>query len=235
MLTSNLQCTSNFVFTDASDVYLGQAAHCSSLSGESSSDGCQAQSMPLGTPVRIEGASKPGTLAYNSWLAMQASQENDPNTCSFNDLALVKIDPSDIGTVNPSIPFWGGPVGLNANGPAVGQTVVTYGNSGLWRGLNAANPKQGFSLAEGGSGWNHQVVTVPPGIPGDSGSAFLDAQGSGFGVLATLELAPRPGTNGVGDLGRELTYLRAHSPLGGVQLALGTEPFRGPLSPSPPA
>ena len=32
-LTNGGQCTSNFVFYDATNVYLGQAAHCSSQGG----------------------------------------------------------------------------------------------------------------------------------------------------------------------------------------------------------
>ncbi len=33
------------------------------------------------------------------------------------------------------------------------------------------------------------------GIPGDSGSGFLDAQRRAIGVLPTVELAPRAGSN----------------------------------------
>ena len=78
-------------------------------------------------------------------------------------------------------------------------------------------------------GWNHQVYTATPGIPGDSGSAFIDAQGRAFGVLSTVELAPAAGSNGVGDVSRELDYLHAHTSFTGVTLATGTEPFTGPL------
>ncbi|MGZ6584214.1 MAG: hypothetical protein ACXVHX_07725 [Solirubrobacteraceae bacterium] len=46
------QCTANFVFTDASGaVYLGQAAHCSSTGGDTDTNGCTTQSLPLGTPI----------------------------------------------------------------------------------------------------------------------------------------------------------------------------------------
>ena len=68
-------------------------------------------SLPIGTPVEVDGASKPGTLVYNSWLTMQAKGETDPDTCAYNDLALVKIDPADVGNVNPSVPGFGGPTG----------------------------------------------------------------------------------------------------------------------------
>src|SRR5699024_9766842 len=75
--TDGGQCTSNFIFSDGTNVYLGQAAHCSSTSGSTATNGCQAASLPLGTKVEIEGASQPGTLVYNSWLAMQAVGETD--------------------------------------------------------------------------------------------------------------------------------------------------------------
>ena len=44
-------------------MYLGQAAHCSSQGGQTDTDGCSTQSLPIGTPVDIDGAGKPGTLA----------------------------------------------------------------------------------------------------------------------------------------------------------------------------
>src|SRR5262249_30301251 len=74
------QCTANFVFTDASgNVYLGQAAHCSSTGEDTETNGCSTKSLPLGTPIYagelvkggIENGTKVGTLAYNSWLTMQ--------------------------------------------------------------------------------------------------------------------------------------------------------------------
>jgi hypothetical protein len=231
--TNVAQCTSNFVFTDGVDVYLGQAAHCSSTSGNTMTDGCRAQSLPLGTPVRIAGASQPGRMVYNSWLTMQAARETDPDICAFNDLALVKIDPADVGNVNPSIPFWGGPVDLNTTGTVAGETVLSYGNSEQPGGPKKLDAKQGVSLAEEGGGWSHKVAMVTPDISGDSGSAFLDTRGNALGVLATLELSPRPGSNGAGDLSRELVYLRGHSAFGAARVVLGTEPFLGPAAATP--
>jgi hypothetical protein len=228
-VTEGGQCTSNFVFFDASDnVYLGQAAHCSGTGGATETDGCDSGSQPLGTPVEIEGASRPGTLVYNSWLAMQAKGETNADACAYNDFALVKVDPADAGKVNPSIPFWGGPVGI-ADSTATGDKVLSYGNSSLRLGLTQLSPKEGISLGTVGNGWSHEVYTVTPGIPGDSGSAFIDRQGAAFGTLSTLQIAPKAGANGVGDLSRELAY--ANGAGAGVQLANGTEPFTGPLLP----
>src|SRR3954451_3472818 len=70
-VTAGAQCTSNFVFSDGTDVYIGQAAHCSGTGGNTETNGCDSGSLPLGTPVTVSGASRPGTLVYNSWLTMQ--------------------------------------------------------------------------------------------------------------------------------------------------------------------
>jgi hypothetical protein len=222
--TNGAQCTANFVFVDASNVYIGQAAHCSGTGGSTETDGCSSGSLPLGTEVEVSGASKPGVMVYNSWLTMQATHETDPDACQFNDFALVRLDPADIGKVNPSIPFWGGPTALATSGTTTGDSVYSYGNSGLRLGLSQLSPKQGVSLGDDGNGWSHNVYTLTPGIPGDSGSAFVDSAGGALGVLSTVQLAPLAGSNGVGDLARELTYLNGHTSFA-VQLALGTEPF----------
>jgi hypothetical protein len=99
--TQGAQCTSNFVFTDGTNVYLGQAAHCSGTGAATDTDGCTSQSLPIGTKVDVTGASKQGTLVYNSWITMQGKGEANADTCAYNDLALVQIDPSDVGKVNP--------------------------------------------------------------------------------------------------------------------------------------
>ncbi len=223
--TQSSQCTANFVYVDGAHVYLGQAAHCSSTDSSGETDGCKAHSLPLGTPVRVIGAKKPGTMVYNSWLAMQAAGEKNASTCAYNDLALILIDPADVPAVNPSIPAWGGPVGLNTAGTASGDPVYSYGHSSLLLGLGPLGPRQGQSRGDQGEGWSHIVLEYPaPGIPGDSGSAFLDAHGNALGVLSTINIGTDL-SNGVGDLSRELAYANAHSPLTAVQIALGTEPF----------
>ena len=116
-------------------------------------------------------------------------------------------------------------MGVNTAGTAAGDTVYSYGNSSLRGGIETLSPKQGASLGTEGGGWSHPVYTVTPGVPGDSGSAFLDAEGKALGVLSTLALAPLPASNGVGDLNHELTYAQANSGISGLQLVPGTEPF----------
>src|SRR5215216_3288283 len=156
LVTAGGQCTSNFVFQDASGTYLGQAAHCSSTGGQTSTDGCDTGSQPLGTPVQIEGASRPGTLVYNSWLTMQQKRESDPDTCAYNDLALVRIDPADVGKVNPSVPGFGGPTGVGGASAAL-DDVYSYGNSSLRFGITFLSPKFGKVVSTEGGGWSRTV------------------------------------------------------------------------------
>ncbi len=219
------QCTSNFVFYDSSNaVYLGSAAHCTGTGAATDTDGCLAGSLPLGTQVQVQGATRPGTLVYSSWLAMQAAGESDENTCAFNDFGLIRLDPADFGRVNPSIPNWGGPNGINTSGAAAGSRVYSYGNSSLRAGVTTLSPKTGTVVEQIGEGWSYEVYTATPGIPGDSGSAFLDASGRALGVLATLQAAPFAGSNGVGDISHILGYMGTHSSVN-VTLATGTVAF----------
>ncbi len=228
-VTGGGQCTANFIYQDGGGVYIGQAAHCSGTGAATETDGCDSGSLPVGTPVEISGASRPGTMVYNSWITMQAVGETDPDTCAYNDLALVKIDPADVASVNPSVPGFGGPTGLGSSAAMLGDTVFTYGNSSLRGGVTTLSPKQGIVIQSQGGGWSRDVYTVTPGIPGDSGSGFMDGSGNAIGTLSTVQLAPLAGSNGVGDLRHELDYLHAHTSFGGVGVVNGTEPFNGDL------
>ncbi|MGQ0846234.1 MAG: serine protease [Sporichthyaceae bacterium] len=220
------QCTANFVYTTPGKVYLGQAAHCSGKGEATETNGCTAESLPLGTKVDIPAAGVTGTMVYNSWLTMQQRGEKNENACNYNDLALIEIPASALDRVNPSVPVFGGPTGVNTGGTEPGERVVSYGNSGLRGGLALLSPKTGTSIGTIGEGWSHSVYTLTPGIPGDSGSAFLDSQGRALGDLSTLSLAPTPLSNQVSDLAHALAYAREHAPtFASLRVAKGTEPF----------
>jgi hypothetical protein len=226
--TAGAQCTSNFIFRDSGGTYVGQAAHCSGTGSATDTDGCLSGSLPIGTPVTVTGATKPGTLVYNSWITMQGANETNPDVCAYNDLALVKLDPADVGRVDPTVPGFGGPTSIAEAPSNTGATVYTYGNSELRGGVTALSPKQGTVVQSDGNGWSRTVYTVSPGIPGDSGSGFLDSSGHAIGVLSTVAIAPLAGSNGVGDLAREVAYAQSHG-FGGLGLVPGTKPFQANL------
>jgi hypothetical protein len=227
LFTDGAQCTANFIFSDGTNTYIGQAAHCQSTGASTDTDGCTSGSLPLGTPVDIGDTGVQGTIVYSSWLTMQANHETDANACAYNDIALVKIPASAVGLVNPSVPSFGGPTGV---GPSTtsGQLVYSYGNSELRAGISLLSPQTGLSFGDQGNGWSHEVYTLTPGIPGDSGSGFLNANGQAIGVLSTLTLLPTPGSNNVSDLGHMLAYMHSH---GGpnAHLVTGTQAFHASL------
>jgi hypothetical protein len=237
MYTDGAQCTANFVFTDAAGhTYLGYAAHCAGTGSSTDTNGCQTGSVPLDTRVDLSNDGNlagegtivgHGTLAYSSWIAEHQLGTSDANTCAYNDLALVRIDAADVSQVNPSVPFWGGPTGIDTDGTAAGDRVWTYGNSSLRAGLSPLSPHTGVSLGDdpADGGWSHPLYTLTPGIPGDSGSGFMTEGGKAIGVLSTLGLAPLPASNNIGDLAKELAFAQAHSGIDGLQLVHGTEPF----------
>ncbi len=233
MYTQGAQCTANFVFTDAAgSTYVGYAAHCAGTGAATDTNGCDAGSLPLGTKVTfneggslVSGGTQVGTgkLAYSSWLTMQQKNESNLNACAYNDLALVKVDPAYVADVNPSIPFWGGPAGINTSGTQAGDKLYTYGNSSLRAGVSVLSPHLGASLGDEGNGWSHALYSVTPGVPGDSGSAFVDANGKAVGVLSTIGLAPLPASNNIGDFGKELSYAQNNAGISGLSLVNGTE------------
>lgn len=233
LVTANAACTSNFVYTSGERVFLGQAAHCSSLAEDATEfNGCEIESLPLGTPVTIrafDGTERDGTLAYNSWIAMQEAGETDPDICRLNDFALVEIDPADVGDVNPTVPVFGGPSGLNTEGTEFGERIANYANSPLRQGVAALQPKTGISLGQEGDGFTHTVATLNPGVGGDSGSGFLDSQGRAFGSLSTGNISPPliPISNlqGVTDISSAMEYATSLGGFPSFDLVPGTEPF----------
>lgn len=225
--TAGSQCTANFVFSDsAGKLYIGQSAHCASLGGPTDINGCTTASRPLNTNVTIGGATRPGKLVYSSWIAMQTATPppaTSSQECLYNDFAVISIDPADYSRVDPTVPFWGGPNGLNTTGQGQLRDVYTYGNSSLRFGLTQLSPKQGITSATTHpSGWSLRMYTATPGIPGDSGSAILDENGN---AIATLSTVSADGSNGGAMLHHALNYLRAHSSLTSLQLVNGTTQF----------
>jgi hypothetical protein len=235
MVTRGSQCTGNFVFTDSRRrVYVGYAAHCAGKGAATDTNGCRTRSVALGTRVRFAEGMSPATagttrghgrLAYSSWINMRRRGLSGGPACDFNDFALVRVERASLKHVNPSVPFWGGPSRLGPGRLAAGSQIYSYGNSSLRGGAEPLAPKTGATLGQSGQGWTHDAYTVTPGIPGDSGSGFMDRRGRAFGVLSTVAVAPLPASNGLGDLYREVRYAQRHSGIAGLRLVAGTKKF----------
>lgn len=237
MVTKGAQCTANFVYADkAGNVYVGYAAHCAGTGSSSDTNGCTTSSLPLGTPVQFVTGSNlfsagrvvgTGRLAYSSWLSMHKYRTKDADRCAYNDLALVKVDKASVKNVNPTVPAFGGPTGLASPPLSAGAAIYTVGNSSLRTG-NAAK-KTGKVLSRLGSqlALAYEIRTANPGIPGDSGSGFMDGTGRAAGVLSTINvgLGLTPVSNTMGNLVYELGWAQKYSGIAGLVLVHGTRAF----------
>ena len=235
--TGNLFCTANFVFYDAKgNAYVGQAARCAGAapSADADKDGCAARSLPLGTNVLFPDSRVTGTLAYSSWITMQEDVgEKDVTTCRANDFALIRVPDFAIGQVNPSVPLFGGPVGLDSDGTEPGEIVVGWANSDIRGTMEDVKARQGFSVGDGPGNWVHLIYGVTPSIDGDGGGPYLDGGGNALGSLQGTIVGPPPAADAITDVAKALAYARRHSGIEGLQLALGTKKFEGPYVVSP--
>jgi hypothetical protein len=232
MFTDGAQCTANFVFKDKKGrVYVGYAAHCAGLGSSTDTNGCEVDSHPYGTRVRFGTGANIlfggetvgyGRLVYSSWRSMRARGVTSDNQCNYNDFALVRVEKPYRTLVNPSLPGWGGPTGVDTDGIADGAAVYSYGSSSLRLGPTT---KEGTVDFTEGGGWSHVVRTSSAGVPGDSGAGYVDAQGRAVGTLSTLGIGLGGITNGVGDFGKEFRYAQRHSGIAGLRLAKGTKAF----------
>ena len=209
----NGSCTSNFLYAENSvTVYIGVAAHCFSEDTNSGIDPCNTRNEAIGfAGITIENASRPGTLAYSSWSAMQQRGETPgSDVCSLNDFALVQIHPDDLANIHPAAIGFGGPVALFTGLAAVGDTVYSYGQSAAHGGVNDLEEKRGRITRIVGGGLGYRISTDSPGLPGDSGSAVLHQDGRALGVLSDVGvgIGLAPVSNGVVNLERALDYAR---------------------------
>lgn len=201
------QCTSNFVFTspDNATLYLGLAAHC-------------VEGLNIGAEVDIGGGVATGTLAYSSWQTMADVDEKDELTLDRNDFALILIPAEHRAQVHPGMRHFGGPTALaDSSAVSTGDKILTYGNSGLRQEIEPTSWHEGYVLEA--DEWTTYVYTALPGVPGDSGSGALTADGQALGIVVTLTILPTAGSNGITHLDKALDYAREHA---GLDVRLAT-------------
>ncbi|MGE0297811.1 serine protease [Pseudonocardia sp.] len=225
-------CTAAFVLRNATTTFVAYAAHCAIPVQPQHRTGCEYETLPLGTPVQLRGATGAtarGHLAYSSWSTMRTLGETDENRCRFNDFALVAVDPRDTASLDPTVPGLGGPTALRDGAPARFERVLSLQPHNTRPAI-----KDGSSLGVRGDGWSHRVDLSPSASLGDSGSGMVDGEGRAFGVLATRYL-DRSATSGVTDLPHALDYAQRHGDVGEVELLPGRRAFRAPQPVAPDA
>lgn len=197
-------CTVDFIFSslDNRTLYAGLSSHC--VTG-----------MSLRDEIPLAEGDVLAVLAYCSYGTIDGTEECTDNTQDddardWNDFALLRIPDGDRAKVHPAMLKYGGPTGVS---PPLqpGDRVLTYGNTDLRdTGRPLPDPLDGREgIVTARSEWITEVALAGPGIPGDSGSPVLAADGSAVGVMKYLG----PGTNGVTNLDAALAYLHASTDL----------------------
>lgn len=196
-------CTTNFVFAPADNrtLYIGSAAHCFG-------------DVDIGADVTVAGIDGAGTLAYCSWATI-AGNDTCPETTDeegdLNDFALVAIDPEHRDTVHPAVLGFGGPTGL-VTSAARGDEVMSYGNSALRDPApDDLDSRRGYVVSH--REWTTNFYLAGPGIPGDSGSDLMKADGTALGVVTEIVIAPAAGSNIATNIAPALDYVNQNTEL----------------------
>jgi hypothetical protein len=225
MVTAGRICTADFVFSDrAGRRYLGYAAHCASRGPASARNGCTTPSYPLGTRVTFvtgRTATSRGTvlghgrLRYSAWRTMHRLGVTNLLLCRSNDFALVRVGRASVHKVNPTVPFWGGPVALGGT-PATGSHVFGYVGAAARGGLGPWAPTVARHFA-----WTTRIATGPTTLA-DTGGGLMDDHGRAVSVLVARSSQTSPTT----DLLPAVRYARHHG-MGSIRLVPGHRHFRG--------
>lgn len=143
-------CTSNFVFTNGGNYFIGTAGHCGNVGAQATMLYLPAGLVDIGTIVLSTGDAGIG-----------------------NDFALIRIDPSLNADVSPSLAYWGGPTGVyTGSGPA----VVQHAGWGLVIGTGGT-PRVGLGLTWTPNEWIFEGA-ITPGDSG-SGAIVLGGLAAG--------------------------------------------------------
>jgi len=189
VFTAGAQCTSNFVFQDGSNTYLGQAAHCSGTGSSTDTDGCTSGF----SPDRHTGGRHGREPSGDARLQLVAHHAVEGGG-GRRHLRVQRPRPDQARPGRRGERQSVGSGIRRPDGPRqLGQHrlhCLHLRQFGAPRRITALSPKQGIVVQNTPSGWSHDVYTVSPGIPGDSGSGFMDASGGAIGILSTVQLAP---------------------------------------------
>lgn len=167
-------CTANFVFTDGTSKYIGTARHCV--------DG-------VGSRVAMQVDTT--TVADIGSVTKMTPGDGEPG----QDFALIKID-ADVEQkwgVDPAIPVVGGPNGVYTG---CGPEVIKHYGHGYAAAVGQGKPGGGLA-----TNWNNDGFGwTGTGLPGDSGSGVVTANGQAAGDLTHLivNLGEYPGSNMAG-------------------------------------
>jgi hypothetical protein len=191
-------CEAGFLVHQGRHVYIAVPASCVGTDGGTASDGCAEAQDPQGTTATITGAKHHGRLVYSSFTTMALRGTTNPNTCRGNNLALIRLAPSDARRASPAVPGIATPKGSIHRGPANGSHLQT---------LIGSTKTAATAGATTGAGWQHAVMVSGEVSAADIGAPVLTPGGLAVGMLTVLPTPLSLEDSGVMDLHRELRFL----------------------------
>ncbi|MFY9587621.1 MAG: hypothetical protein WAT66_09215 [Actinomycetota bacterium] len=159
-------CTSNFIFSNGSQFFVGMAGHCG-LPGDD-----------------VDMLFLPGGLVNIGKVVMSTGDAG-----VGNDFGLISIDPSLNQWVSPSMAYWGGPTGAYAG---TGPAVVEHAGWGAVIGTGGT-PRVGLGITWTNREWRFEGL-ITPGDSG-SAANVLGGLAAGNITHITVDLTIAAGTS----------------------------------------
>jgi hypothetical protein len=157
--TAEGQCTYNFLFYDASNAYVGTAAHCTDK---------------LNEVARLGNGQRVGVVVYDSDRVAGASAV---------DFSLIRLDTAMIAQANPKmLGNVHGPTGSVTHADLrVGEPVAFYGYGLVLGELAPTRPREGVLVTFSTTMYQADM----PAVNGDSGAPILEKEtGKALGIVS---------------------------------------------------
>lgn len=169
-------CEVGALMHEGRKVYAAIPASCGGIDLGKKQDGCAEAETPVGVPVKLGGASRHGTLVYNSFTEMQLHGQTKSAPCWSNDLALVQLSGKDAGRASGRIPGLHAPSRIASAGLAAGAAITigshpaTVGAASYHGWAHAATTSASFATSDVGAPVVHgshligMLTVIPAGV-----------------------------------------------------------------------
>lgn len=171
---ADMQCKVGLLLHKGKTVYAAIPASCTALPFEEGKpqDGCSAAAAPIGTPAKVAGARHRAVLVYDSFTRMESLGTANSNRCHYNDLALLRLRPSDAKHADGTIPGRRAPRRVSRHAPPNGSAVSVGASSAV-----AGAPTHG--------GWVYPLTGTPTLTASDIGTPVVQG-GRLLGMLTAV-------------------------------------------------
>lgn len=167
IVSDGASCTLAFLVANKDGLYFATAGHCVQEGASVASD-------------------EFGAFGVGAFRHLEPDTGQVTDGSPGEDFGLIRIDPARYADLNPAVCEWGGPTGLVEGDDADGGFVRHYGYGLIFGDLPPTRAREGALLDNVD---DFAFYWIGAGLPGDSGSAVIAADGRAIGVLTHLQVA----------------------------------------------